>query len=97
MTHLPLVPIYGGFPVKLITYIGKPIPFDESLDAESLAKLVARHTEALIEAHQPRPGNILRAITERVFSPTRRSQDHPCVNGQNKSLENGNKSHVHTD
>ena len=30
-TRLPVVPTFGIFPVKLTTYIGKPIPFDESL------------------------------------------------------------------
>jgi len=26
-TRLPLVPIYGGFPVKLRTYVGRPLPY----------------------------------------------------------------------
>jgi len=68
-THLPLVPIYGGFPVKLTTYIGRPIPFDESHTPESLAKLVAQEVESLIRTHQPVPGKILRAITERIIPP----------------------------
>ena len=69
-TRLPVVPTYGGFPVKLITYIGKPIPFDESLDAESLAKLVKQRLETLIDTHQTKPGNILRALKERIFKPS---------------------------
>lgn len=39
-TRLPLVPIYGMFPVKLRTFIGKPIDFDESLTADQLKELV---------------------------------------------------------
>lgn len=72
-THLPLVPIYGGFPVKLVTYFGEPIEYDPSHTVESLARLVAQRMEALIEEHQPRPGNIVRAIRERFppFSPTK--------------------------
>jgi len=64
-THLPCVPVYGGFPVKLDTYIGEPIPFDESHTAESLASKVVETMEKLIDRHQPKPGNILRGIQER--------------------------------
>jgi len=35
-TKLPLLPIYGGFPVKLVTYVGKPIPYDGNLTPEEL-------------------------------------------------------------
>ncbi|XP_023247063.1 transmembrane protein 68 isoform X2 [Copidosoma floridanum] len=35
-TRFPFVPIYGGFPVKLKTFIGKPIPYDGSLTPEQL-------------------------------------------------------------
>ena len=65
-TRLPIVPIYGGFPVKLTSYIGRPIPYDAAHTPETLAKLVAENMEQLIETHQPRPGNILRAIKERI-------------------------------
>nr|CAG4637032.1 EOG090X06SH [Ceriodaphnia reticulata]SVE72955.1 EOG090X06SH [Ceriodaphnia reticulata] len=41
-THLPLVPIYGGFPVKLTTFVGNAIPYDESHTPESLAQLVTQ-------------------------------------------------------
>lgn len=33
---LPLAPIYGGFPVKMITHLGKPIPYDPDLTPEQL-------------------------------------------------------------
>ena len=36
VTRFPLVPIYGGFPVKLKTFVGKPIPYDGSLTPEQL-------------------------------------------------------------
>lgn len=39
-TRLPIVPIYGWFPVKLRTHIGKPIPYDPDLSAEDLQKKV---------------------------------------------------------
>ena len=76
-TQLPLVPIYGGFPVKLKTYIGEPIHFDPSHTPESLAKLVSQQMEAMIEQHQPRPGNILRGLNERFpfFRPKSKKED----------------------
>jgi hypothetical protein len=39
-TRLPLVPIYGLFPVKLRTYIGRPIEYDSRLTALDLKNLV---------------------------------------------------------
>jgi hypothetical protein len=39
-TRLPLVPIYGFFPVKLRTYIGEPIEYSESMTADVLRNLV---------------------------------------------------------
>lgn len=68
-THLPLVPVYGGFPVKLATYIGEPIPYDDKHTPESLAALVAEEMRLLIDRHQNKPGNILRALKERVIRP----------------------------
>jgi hypothetical protein len=51
--------------VKLTTFIGSAIPFDESHTPESLVKLVTENMKEMIANHQPKPGNILRAITER--------------------------------
>ncbi|XP_062986804.1 DGAT1/2-independent enzyme synthesizing storage lipids-like [Elgaria multicarinata webbii] len=36
--RLPIVPMYGNFPVKLRTYIGDPIPYEPNTTAEELAK-----------------------------------------------------------
>lgn len=33
---IPVAPIYGGFPVKLKTYVGKPIPYDGTLTPDEL-------------------------------------------------------------
>jgi hypothetical protein len=51
--------------VKLTTFIGRAIPYDESHTPESLVKLVTQNMKEMIANHQPKPGNILRAITER--------------------------------
>lgn len=51
--------------MKLTTFIGRPIPYNESHTPESLAKVVVEKMQLMIENHQPRPGNIIRAIRER--------------------------------
>lgn len=38
--RVPLAPVYGGFPVKLITHLGKPIEYDPNLTPEQLQKKV---------------------------------------------------------
>lgn len=49
---LPLAPVYGGFPVKMVTHLGKPIPYDENLTPEQLQCKVAAAIEDLISGHQ---------------------------------------------
>ncbi|EMP31795.1 Transmembrane protein 68 [Chelonia mydas] len=39
-SRLPVVPLYGGFPVKFRTYIGDPIPYDPNVTAAELAEKV---------------------------------------------------------
>ncbi|XP_006633982.2 DGAT1/2-independent enzyme synthesizing storage lipids [Lepisosteus oculatus] len=63
--RLPIVPIYGGFPVKFRTYLGDPIPYDPNLTATELAHKVQQAVQSLIDRHQKIPGNILRALLER--------------------------------
>ncbi|KAG8234843.1 hypothetical protein J437_LFUL014692 [Ladona fulva] len=67
VTRFPFVPIYGGFPVKLTTYVGKPIPYEENTTPEELKKKVALAIEELIKKNQKIPGSILRAILERFY------------------------------
>nr|CAD7449291.1 unnamed protein product [Timema bartmani] len=67
LTKLPIVPIYGGFPVKLRTHVGEPIPYDGNLTPEQLQKKVAASLEELIVKHQKIPGSILRALIERIY------------------------------
>ncbi|NXU88713.1 TMM68 protein, partial [Xiphorhynchus elegans] len=63
--RLPVVPLYGGFPVKLRTFIGEPIPYEPNMTAEELAAKTKAAMQALIEKHQKIPGNIFRALMER--------------------------------
>lgn len=41
LMKFPFAPIYGGFPVKLITHVGTPIQYDATLTPEQLQLKVA--------------------------------------------------------
>uniref|UniRef100_A0AAG5CZB0 Phospholipid/glycerol acyltransferase domain-containing protein n=1 Tax=Anopheles atroparvus TaxID=41427 RepID=A0AAG5CZB0_ANOAO len=62
---IPILPIYGGFPVKLRTVLGKPIPYDGSLTPEALQEKVVAAVAELVKQHQRVPGDILQAIGDR--------------------------------
>nr|XP_028594371.1 transmembrane protein 68-like [Podarcis muralis] len=64
-TRLLYLPIYGGLPVKLTTYIGEPIPYDPNITAAELAEKAKTAIENLRDKYQIRPGNMLRALSER--------------------------------
>jgi 1-acyl-sn-glycerol-3-phosphate acyltransferase len=72
ITRLPLVPIVGlgvlPFPVKLRTWIGKPIPYDPADTPESLRDKTAAAIEALIREHQDVSGGLRQALRARVRS-----------------------------
>ena len=66
----PLALIYGGFPSKLVTYIGDPIKTDDDdMDVVELNIRVQQSLQSLIQSKQPIPGSIFRAIWER-FKPS---------------------------
>jgi hypothetical protein len=48
VTRLPVAPIFGGFPVKLRTFIGEPIPFDPSDTPETLRDKVRSALQELV-------------------------------------------------
>ena len=64
-TKAPLSPLYGGFPVKLVTHLADFIDSSEftvdELRAETLISM-----QKLIKTHQKLPGNVVRAIKERL-------------------------------
>jgi len=66
-TRIPLIFAFGYFPVKLRTFIGAPIEFEQSRSVEDLIALTKSSLEALIAQKQRRPGNILVAMSERVW------------------------------
>jgi hypothetical protein len=66
-TKAPLTPLYGGFPVKLKTHLGDFIDSTELTTDELRAEtLIAM--QKLIKKHQKLPGNVVRAIKERLQS-----------------------------
>lgn len=69
--RLPIVPIFGGFPVKMRTIIGKPIPYDPDLTPEQLATKTATAIHQLIAGHQRIPGSIIRGLIDRVHNHTK--------------------------
>ncbi|XP_063307458.1 DGAT1/2-independent enzyme synthesizing storage lipids [Pelobates fuscus] len=64
----PLVLIYGGFPVKLRTYLGDPIPYEPNITPAELAEKTKNAIQSLIAQHQKIPGNIFQALLERFHS-----------------------------
>lgn len=105
-TRVPLTPVYGGFPVKLITHLGPPIMYDPTLTPEQLQRKVASSIENLIEEHQRLPGNILLALTERVWELPKKkkkvAQDKPvangkCHNGTVKEMQDGKSDKCDSD
>ncbi|KAH7646442.1 DGAT1/2-independent enzyme synthesizing storage lipids [Dermatophagoides farinae] len=64
---LPLMLIYGGFPVKLKTIVGKPIHFSSDCTVEEIAEMTANKLEEIIKANQTIPGSILRAMIQRFI------------------------------
>ncbi|XP_076032896.1 DGAT1/2-independent enzyme synthesizing storage lipids [Oratosquilla oratoria] len=72
-TRLPCAPIYGGFPVKLRTHLGKPVLAMPGETAEELAVRVETALQELINKHQRLPGNIFRALLARVYEKPKKS------------------------
>lgn len=73
-TRLPLVPIYGGFPVKMRTYLGRPIAHVPGTTPHQLAQKVAEAINQLIDEHQSRPGSVLRGLSERFIEWPKRGK-----------------------
>jgi len=74
----PCVPMYGGFPVKLVTYVGEPIPHHPKDTPQTLREKCQSAVEGLIALHQPLPGNIFWALLERFYNFRGDIIDRPC-------------------
>jgi len=65
-TKLPIIPIWGGFPVKLITHIGAPIYAEENETVESFKSKAKFAIEEMMRKHQTKNPTVLKAIIQRV-------------------------------
>jgi len=63
--RFPCVPLYGGFPVKLQTFLGEPIAHDPEDTPFTLREKCLLAVEDLISNHQNVPGSICWALLER--------------------------------
>lgn len=64
---IPLMPIYGGLPVKLTTHIGNPVDYDpENCTPEELRDKCRDALKELIDNHQKKPGNVAQAFYQRL-------------------------------
>jgi hypothetical protein len=61
-----MIPLYGGFPVKLSTHIGKPVYPQDYPDVESLRAATVQAMEDLIKEHQTFPTSVPTAIKQRT-------------------------------
>jgi len=71
-TRLPICPIYGGFPVKMITHLAPAIHFPQSTTADEIRKRMKREVRDLIREHQRLPGSILRSVWQRIYDDRRK-------------------------
>ena len=62
----PMMPIYGGLPVKLTTHVGDPIMAREEETADQLKERVEEAMREMIACHQVKTGGIGRAVLERL-------------------------------
>lgn len=65
-TRLPLVPLWGGLPVKLTLHIGEPIQAESGMDPEDLKNEVIEKLEGMIRKYQRVPGSIVMALIDRL-------------------------------
>ncbi|CEF71487.1 Transmembrane protein 68 [Strongyloides ratti] len=87
-TRLPICPLYGGFPVKMITHLGKPIYFDyDTVTPEEIKEKVKIEVYNLIHKHQRLPGSIIKGMLQR-FKKT----DFSKLHEQNTNESNDSNS-----
>lgn len=71
-TRIPAMPVYGGFPVKLVTHIGEPIMPAVDDTPETLRDKVAAAIQGMIQQHQ-QDVTMTRALKERWTGVNHRS------------------------
>ncbi|CAK5050933.1 unnamed protein product [Meloidogyne enterolobii] len=103
-TRLPLCPIYGGFPVKMVTHLGRPLKFSLNSTPEEVKNQVETAVNNLICEHQILPGSIFRSLLQRIRrkrTPTKEGQQQesttiiPSISSTREDIlaENGESPH----
>ena len=63
-TKLPFVPFYGGFPVELVTHVGKPIILEEGESMLQLHQRVQTSMRTIIDENRGHK-SVLEALKDR--------------------------------
>jgi len=66
-TKLPLVPVYGGFPVRLTTHVGNPLRAKPDETADQFAQRVQKTMQEMISMHQPEGKGISELVLDRIY------------------------------
>jgi len=66
--RLPCIPLYGGLPVKMTTYIGQPITWKTGQTALELANETKRALQTMIRQYQDPKPSILKGLFQRFVS-----------------------------
>nr|XP_009862213.2 transmembrane protein 68-like [Ciona intestinalis] len=90
-TRWPLMPMYGGFPVKMRTYIGAPIPYDPTLTPYELVSKVRKVLEHMIRTHQTPNKSVVMAIIDRFRQ--KQNYNSAMFNNQKNANESSNALH----
>jgi len=64
-TKIPIVLYYGGFPVKMRTFIGPKIDYDLNMSPEEVSQLVQNAITKMIAEHQSIPGSVIGGLKDR--------------------------------
>jgi len=66
-TKLPLVPMYGGYPVPLRTHVGEPIRVVKNETDDQLARRVQESMQGMIRMYQNREEGVTDLLLDRVY------------------------------
>ncbi|KAK0398419.1 hypothetical protein QR680_002585 [Steinernema hermaphroditum] len=92
-TRLPICPIYGGFPVKMRTHLGKVMRFPETTTPEEVKRAVKKEVKDLIREHQRLPGSIMRGIIQRFYDKRHSKTDVLLVDMTGRRTEETEADH----
>ena len=66
-TKLPIVPMYGGYPVPLRTHVGEPIRVVKNETDDQLARRVQEAMQGMIRMYQNKDDGVSDLLLDRVY------------------------------